>query len=109
MPETTHPLPRSRSVVVEVTKIVDVARPEVVVVDHVKLAVAVLPREATPSRSHGFRSYRDETSVPCQSMSDTRARSDDEGRAGVAPRQVVDITDPTLSTGTAQQSVLLHT
>src|SRR5512144_259780 len=41
--ERHTPLPHSQSVVVEVTKIVD----------HVKLVVAILPREATPSRSHG--------------------------------------------------------
>ena len=35
------PLPRSRSVVVEVTKIVAVDRPEAVIIDHVKLVVAV--------------------------------------------------------------------
>ena len=38
--EATHPT-RSRSVVVQVTKIVDIDQPEVVIVDHVKLVVAV--------------------------------------------------------------------
>ena len=42
MPDkATHPLPRSRSVVVEVTKIVNIDQPEVVIVDHAKLVVAV--------------------------------------------------------------------
>src|SRR5512144_2892568 len=36
------PLPRSRSVVVEVTKIVNIDRPEVVVIDHVELVDPVL-------------------------------------------------------------------
>jgi hypothetical protein len=33
--EATHPLPHSRSVVAEVTKIVAVDRPKVVIIDHV--------------------------------------------------------------------------
>ena len=75
--EATHtPLPRSRSVVVEVTKIVDIDQPEVVIVDHVELVVAVLPRRTTPSRSHGFRSYRDETSVPCQTRGQGQTTKD---------------------------------
>src|SRR5512134_866369 len=66
-PTSRHtPLPRSRSVVVEVTKIVDIDRPEVVIVYHVELVVAVLARGTTPSRSHGFRSYPNEIASPRQ-------------------------------------------
>ena len=57
--EATHPtppLPRSRSVVVEVMKIVDIDRPEVVVIDHVELVDPVLGGRSTPSRSHSSRS-----------------------------------------------------
>ena len=52
----TPPLPRSRLVVVEVTKIVDIDRPEVVIIDHVELVVAVFRGQSIPSQRHGSRS-----------------------------------------------------
>src|SRR5512144_2912334 len=60
------PLPRSRSVVVEVTKVVDIDRPEVVIVDHVKLVVAVLPRGTTQTEATD--------SVPTRTRSHPRDR-----------------------------------
>ena len=50
------PLPRSRSVVVEVTKVVDIDRPEVVIINHVELIVVVLRGPFTPNENHGSRS-----------------------------------------------------
>jgi hypothetical protein len=49
---TKRHIPLSRSVVVEVTKIVDIDRPDSIIIDHVELIVPVLPRRSTPTLSH---------------------------------------------------------
>ena len=41
------PLPRSRSVVIEVTKIVDIDQPQAVIVNHIELVVPVLRERST--------------------------------------------------------------
>src|SRR5512144_1492985 len=86
------PTPPRASVIVAVTEVIDIDRPDSIIIDHVQLIVPVLPRRSTSSHRHNTSSYRNETA----------SRADTWGKV-IRPRMI-----GTLLESTANAAAGLH-
>ena len=87
-PKKRHtPLPRSRSVVVEVTKIVDIDRPEAVIIDHVELVDPVLARPSHPKPKPQLPFLAERDVMPCSDVREGQTTKDQARHSHPATRR----------------------